>query len=170
MGFRSPTEARHQGYSLQRERWRPIGHKASARRSSPISSGGQGGQHLRLIVDKEQDRVVQDLWSGQGRVRCVCHADRRIAAIAPSMEAAGQRTDPFDATASQGTAKRPQPVTVRTWQPAGVCGCWPIGCRSATIARPWSPVPTRPGSEILGRHPPGTIHVYCLKLLATIFE
>ena len=59
-----------------------------------------------LMVDQEEDRVVHDLWSGQDRVRCVCHADRRIAAIAPSLEAAGQRTDPFDAAASQDQRHR----------------------------------------------------------------
>ena len=45
--------------------------------------------------------LSDDLWSRQGRVRCVCHADRRIAAIAPSVETPRERTDPFDATASQ---------------------------------------------------------------------
>src|SRR6266849_3749721 len=45
--------------------------------------------------------LSHDLWSRQGRVRCVCHADRRIAAIAPSVETPRERTDPFDATASQ---------------------------------------------------------------------
>jgi hypothetical protein len=53
------------------------------------------------MVGQEEDRVVHHLGSGQDRVRYVCHADRRIAAIAPSLEAAGQRTDPFDAAASQ---------------------------------------------------------------------
>ena len=53
------------------------------------------------IVDQEQDRDVHELWRGQGRVRRVCHADRGIAALAPSVEAASQRTDPFDATSSE---------------------------------------------------------------------
>lgn len=80
---------------------RAIGHDAVVGAKAPRECCGQGGPHLRLIVDQEQNRVVYKLWSGQGRVRCVCHADRGIAAIAPSVEAAGQRTDPFDATSSQ---------------------------------------------------------------------
>jgi hypothetical protein len=60
--------------------------RCGSRGKMPLECCGYGGQHLRLIVDKKQDRLVQDLWSRQGRVRCVCHADRQVAAIVPQVQ------------------------------------------------------------------------------------